>query len=115
MASVWWASGLIEPSDIAPVLKRLTISLTGSTSSTGTGGRTPSFSWNSPRRVPARSDSASTVEVYCWKTSYFWARVECCSWKTVCGLNRCTSPSRRHWYSPPVSSLRCARSVALSG
>ena len=33
--------------------KRLTISLTGSTSSIGTGGRTPSRSWNSPRSVPA--------------------------------------------------------------
>ena len=22
--------------------------------------------------------------------------------KTVSGLNRCGSPSRRHWYSPPI-------------
>jgi hypothetical protein len=53
--------------------------------------------------------------VYCLKTSYCCVRVECCSWNTVCGLNRCTSPSRRHWYSPPISSLRWARSVAFSG
>ena len=38
MASVSWASLEIEPYDIAPVAKRLTISLTGSTSSIGTGG-----------------------------------------------------------------------------
>ena len=25
---------------------------------------------------------------------------------TVCGLNRCSSPSRRHWYSPPTISER---------
>jgi len=33
MASVSWASRLIEPSDMAPVLKRFTIWLAGSTSS----------------------------------------------------------------------------------
>ena len=42
-------------------------------------------------------------------------RVACCSRNTVSGLNRCTSPSRRHWYSPPTSSRRCARSAALAG
>ena len=52
-ASTSWASGEIEPSDIAPVLKRVTIELTGSTSSTSIGGRSPSRSANSPRSVPA--------------------------------------------------------------
>jgi len=37
IASVSCASLLIEPKDIAPVLKRLTISLAGSTSSSGIG------------------------------------------------------------------------------
>ena len=37
MASVSCASLLIEPNDMAPVVKRLTISLAGSTSSSGTG------------------------------------------------------------------------------
>ena len=36
-ASVAWASVEIEPSDIAPVAKRLTISAAGSTSSSGMG------------------------------------------------------------------------------
>ena len=39
IASVSCASSLIEPNDIAPVAKRLTIASTGSTSSIGTGGR----------------------------------------------------------------------------
>ncbi len=38
IASVSCASLEIEPSDIAPVAKRRTISLDGSTSSSGTGG-----------------------------------------------------------------------------
>ena len=37
MASVSWASLLIEPCDMAPVQNRLTISAAGSTSSSGTG------------------------------------------------------------------------------
>ena len=37
IASVSCASLLIDPNDIAPVAKRLTISLAGSTSSIGTG------------------------------------------------------------------------------
>jgi hypothetical protein len=45
---------------MAPVLKRLTISLTGSTSSIGTGWRRPSRSSNSPRSVPDRAASATT-------------------------------------------------------
>ena len=36
------------------------------------------------------------------------ARAACWSLNTVSGLNRCRSPSRRHWYSPPSSSLRWA-------
>ena len=42
-------------------------------------------------------------------------RVECCSRKTVSGVNRCSSPPRRNWYSPPTDRRRCARSVGFSG
>ena len=55
--------------DIAPVENRVTISSTDSTSSRGTGGRTPSLKRNSPRSVIRRSDCSSTREVYCLKTS----------------------------------------------
>ena len=41
IASVLCASNEIEPKDIAPVAKRLTISATGSTSSSGTGSAAP--------------------------------------------------------------------------
>ena len=40
---------------MAPVAKRFTISETGSTSSIGTAGRTPSLKLKSPRRVIRRS------------------------------------------------------------
>ena len=69
MASVSCASWLMEPYDIAPVLNRLTISETGSTSSIGTGGRTPSLNPNRPRSVMSRSDWSSTRVVYCLKMS----------------------------------------------
>ena len=51
------------PKLMAPVQNRLTISLAGSTSSIGTGGRRPLFSVKSPRNVAASSDSLSTVWV----------------------------------------------------
>src|SRR5436305_14125776 len=46
MARVSCASPLIDPYDIAPVANRLTIDSTGSTSSTGTGGRAPDLNVN---------------------------------------------------------------------
>jgi hypothetical protein len=52
-----------------PVENRFTISLTGSTSSIGTGGRTPSLNRNSPRSVARRSDWSSTSRVYSLKIS----------------------------------------------
>ena len=54
IASVSWASFEIEPYDMAPVANRFTISLTGSTSSIGTGGRDPALNVNRPRSVARR-------------------------------------------------------------
>lgn len=48
IASVSCDSAEIEPYDMAPVANRLTISVAGSTSSSGIG--VPGFSWNRPRR-----------------------------------------------------------------
>ena len=59
MASVVCASREIEPNDMAPVEKRRTMVLAGSTSSSGTGLRPSScadFSRNRPRMVSSRSD-----------------------------------------------------------
>ena len=50
MASVSWASAEIEPNDMAPVQNRLTISLAGSTSSSGIGcRRAGSLNFSRPR------------------------------------------------------------------
>ncbi len=54
MASVECASWEMEPSDIAPVAKRFTISWAGSTSSIGTGVGDSTMR-KSPRRVSKRS------------------------------------------------------------
>ena len=67
MASVSWASVEIEPSDIAPVAKRLTISLAGSTSSSGTGSRSVR-KVSRPRSVARRVASELTSSAY---SSYF--------------------------------------------
>ena len=66
------------------------------------------FRRKSPRSVARCSFCRSTALVYSLKIEYCPLRVACCSLKTVSGLNRWYSPSRRHWYSPPVSSRRCA-------
>ena len=98
---------------MAPVANRRTMLAADSTSSTRTGGvscspaasSTPRMR-SSPRSVISRRDWSSTRLVYSLKISYRRLRVACCSLKTASGLNRCGSPSRRHWYSPPVSSRR---------
>ena len=64
IASVVWASREIEPNDIAPVAKRLTMSLAGSTSSSGTGLRFSSSAvliLNRPRSVNSRSDCSLRI------------------------------------------------------
>ena len=94
---------------------RLTISSTGSTSSMSTGGRVPPLNRKSPRRVMSLCACSSTARVYSLKISYRPCRVECWSLNTVVGLNRCSSPSRRHWYSPPISSARCAARISSDG
>ena len=60
MASVSWASVEIDPSDIAPVAKRLTISWAGSTSSSGTGSRSLR-KVSRPRSVARRAASELTM------------------------------------------------------
>jgi hypothetical protein len=53
IASVLCASVEIDPSDIAPVVKRLTISLAGSTSSSDSAGPA-ALNSNNPRSVMCR-------------------------------------------------------------
>ncbi len=62
IASVSCASRESEPSDIAPVENRLTISAAGSTSSSGIG--LPFLMRRSPRRVARRTASSFTWREY---------------------------------------------------
>ena len=66
IASTVCASVEIEPSDIAPVEKRLTISAAGSTSSIGTGLQRSSLNSNSPRNVRWRCDWSLMIAAYSW-------------------------------------------------
>ncbi|MDF2978815.1 MAG: hypothetical protein K0S40_3543 [Actinomycetospora sp.] len=75
--------------------KRFTISVAGSTSSSGTAVRSSVLSRNMPRSAPPEAMSRLTSAVYRLNTSHCLVRVECCSRNTVSGLNRCSSPSRR--------------------
>ncbi len=68
MARVSWASREMEPYDMAPVEKRLTISEAGSTSSTEIGARSE-VKPKRPRSVMRRSDCSFTRSVYCLKMS----------------------------------------------
>ena len=107
MASVSCASALIDPNDIAPVEKRLTIDSTGSTSSSGIGAPADLKS-KSRAAWPAGAPGRRPGSRYSLKIRYWPPRVACCSLNTVSGLNRWYSPSRRHWYSPPQSRSGCA-------
>ncbi|MND00864.1 hypothetical protein D3C83_196250 [compost metagenome] len=64
IASVVCASVEIDPKDIAPVEKRFTISLAGSTSSMGTGVHRSALKSNSPRNVICRFDWSSMIAAY---------------------------------------------------
>ena len=65
MARVSWASFEMEPKDMAPVAKRLTISVAGSTSSSGTG-RADFLISSRPRRVQSWRFCLSIRSVYSW-------------------------------------------------
>src|SRR5437016_2988078 len=64
MARVVCASVEIEPSDIAPVEKRLTMAAAGSTSSSGTGLQRSKRKSNRPRKVICRCDWSLMIAAY---------------------------------------------------
>ena len=80
MASVSCASLEMEPKDIAPVANRFTISLAGSTSSSGTGA---ALEFNKPRSVHSCRFCSSIRSVYSLKVSKLFCRTACCSLLTV--------------------------------
>ena len=78
------ASLLIEPKDIAPVLKRLTISVHGSTSSIGIGSS--SVNSNIPRIVISCFDWSFTKREYSSYVLKFLFFVACCNFEIVLGF-----------------------------
>ena len=63
MARASWASWLMEPKDMAPLTNRLTISLSGSTSSSGTGSTV--LKRSRPRRVLCARSWSLISAAYC--------------------------------------------------
>ena len=105
MASVVCASVEIEPSDIAPVAKRLTMSAAGSTSSIGTGVQRSKRNSNSPRNVMCRARLVvDELRVFLVGRVASCVRVACCSLAIASGVHMCSSPRTRYAYSPPASS-----------
>ena len=104
IASVVCASVEMEPSDIAPVAKRLTMSAAGSTSSSGTGVQRPKRNSNRPRKVMCRRDWSLMICAYSLYVEYWSLRTACCSLATASGVHMCSSPRTRNAYSPPASS-----------
>ncbi len=106
-ASVSCASVEIEPSDIAPVAKRLTISLAGSTSSSGTGSLVGAEAEQAAQRGAARRvlvDLARVLVVLLLRVAHRPHRsplplplllTACCSSEIVSGFHMWCSPSRR--------------------
>ena len=103
MARVVWASRLMEPKLIAPVAKRLTIWLAGSTSSR-LSGVSANLNRIRPRMVNRRSDCSLMPAA---KALYSWGRLPrtaCCSRLTVSDVQACASPRIRTAKEPPTSS-----------
>ena len=95
IASVVCASREMEPKLIAPVAKRLTMSLAGSTSSSGTGVAA-GFSSIRPRMVSSRLLWSLMVWVNSWNVANELPRTACCSLATESGVQACASPRRRN-------------------
>src|ERR1700686_4275670 len=87
MARVSCASLLIEPNDIAPVVKRFTISLAGSTSAIGTG-LSLFFNFIKLRNVDKLLLWLSIRSVYSWKVCALSCRTACCNLLMVSSSDR---------------------------
>ena len=87
MASVSCASREIDPSDMAPVAKRLTISLAGSTCSIGMPPLSAKRNASRPRIVRLRALSAFTCAEYSAKVLAPPSRTACWSSAIVSGFH----------------------------
>ena len=93
-ASVSCASRESEPSDIAPVEKRLTISAAGSTSSSGIGACSATEAQQPAQRRAARGVAVDRVARTARTSPSRRARTACCSSAIVSGFHWWCSPSR---------------------
>ncbi|EWS65589.1 hypothetical protein Y695_01161 [Hydrogenophaga sp. T4] len=112
-ASVAWASVEMEPSDMAPVAKRLTISFAGSTSSMEIALLGSILNSNRPRSVMWRLLWSLMIWAYSLYVFQLLARVLCCSLAMASGVHMCSSPRARQAYSPPVSSMVASTGLSL--
>jgi hypothetical protein len=88
MASVSCASLLMEPNDMAPVAKRLTISLAGSTSSSGTGSSAYLSFEQAAQRAQMAVLIVDQVGVFLEGGGSLFCRTACCSLLMVSGFSR---------------------------
>ena len=93
-AKVACASVEMDPSDIAPVANRVTISFADSTSSIGTGAPADLIS-NMPRNVIWRLVWSLIICAYSLYVEYEFALVECCNLAIASGVHMCSSPRTR--------------------
>ena len=114
IASVSCASGEIEPRLIAPVANRLTISLDGSTSSSGTGSAS-GVSSSRPRSVVRRAFCPSMAAAKASNDAWSSSRTARCRRTIESGFQSWCSPRRRCWYSPPGSSSVTAPPARTGG
>ena len=98
MASVVWASREMEPKLMAPVAKRLTMSLADSTSEISTGVRPISSAdlmRKRPRRVFNFSFCSLMRRAYSLYLSWLLPRTACCRVETVSAFQTWASPRMR--------------------
>ena len=109
MASVECDSMEIDPYDMAPVQKRRTISVHGSTWSMSIGSASSNPKSSSPRSVQSRVRSYSMRLYASYDLSFL---VRTASWMLAIapGSLTCGSPPSRQWYSPDSGSalISCA-------
>ena len=95
-ASISWLSAEIEPKLIAPVQKRLTIWLAGSTASSGRGAVSVR-NWSRPRSEHVLVVSSLASRANCSYASVLFVRAACWSREIIGGSHMWRSPPARQW------------------
>ena len=88
IASVSCASLLMDPNDMAPVAKRFTISVAGSTSSSGIGRGDRLQFHQAAQRAQMLALIVRSAREFLRNVAKLCCRTACCSLLTVCGFSR---------------------------